>query len=523
MALNRKRKIIIGSAVAVLLGVIVVVSILASSKDVPEVTTIKIQPRPELRSTVTASGEVRPIRYIKLTSEVQGRIEEIYVNPGDQVTKGKPLVRLDPTQLQTSQEAQAATEQAAISDLQNARTQVVGAENAVSQAQQALTVAEASVAGARQQVVSAQTNVDRAQVDLNTAQRELKRSTELVEAGVASRSDYDAARDRYDQAQVALRTARANLDVQKVAVEEAVARANQQKVAVRDARISVQRAQQSVTSSESRATAEQARLRGQESQRSKATQYSPLNGVVADIPTRVGEFALANFSTTPLMTIADMSTINVEVNVDETEISKVEEGQPVRIKVDAFGDRELNGVVVQKNPLAVGKNDTTGGGLNNRVDVQEAKEFKVVIEMRDLSDDIRNGLRPGMSATATITTKVNRDVLAVPLQAIIEKSPTPAGSPGATPTSASAQPTPLPMDKPKDIKGVYILQGNKVKFVEVTTGITGESDIEITSGLQPGMEVVTGPSRVMKSLKDGTVIKRQERKPGAPVNANEGK
>jgi HlyD family secretion protein len=520
MALSRKRKIIIASSALVVLILIVVVSIFASRKDEPEVTTVRIEMRPELRSTVTASGEVRPVRFINLTSEVAGRIEEIYVNPGDPVMTGQALVRLDPTQLQSNQEAQLAAAQAALSDVQNARTQVLAAENAVAQAQQGLTVAEASVAQARQQVISSQTAVDRAQVDLNTAQRELKRTTELVESGVASRSEYDAARDRLEQAQVALRTAKANLEAQNIGVQEAIARANQQRVAVRDARTSVISARGSVRSSESRATQQQAILRGQSSQRDKTLQRSPLTGVVADIPSKVGQFAVAGLSTTPLMTIADMSTINIEVNVDETEIARVEVGQPVKVKVDAMGEREIEGVVMQKNPLAVSKSDVQGGGLSNRVNVQEAKEFKVIVELRNMADDVRNSLRPGMSATATVTTMVKQNVLAVPLQAIVEKSPTPDSSPDG---SAPAQPVPTPVDKPKDIKGVYVVEGNKVKFVEVTTGITGEADIEITSGAQPGMEIVTGPSRVLKTLKEGSTIKRQTRKPGADGNSNEAK
>ncbi len=202
----------------------------------------------------------------------------------------------------------------------------------------------------------------------------------------------------------------------------------------------MQEAKTGIKSSEMRANQQQALLRGQSSQRSKATQLSPLNGVVADIPTRVGEYAVAGLSTTPLMTIADMSTINVEVNVDETEISNVEVGQQAKVKVDALGDKEIIAVVTQKNPLAVSKSDTQGG-LSNRVNVQEAKEFKVTVELRDMPDEIRNGLRPGMSATATITTKTKNNVIAVPLEAIVEKAPT-APSPGAT--VAGSVPTPAP-------------------------------------------------------------------------------
>jgi len=502
MAMSRKKKVIIAVSAVAVLALVVIISVFASRKEEPEVTTVKIEVRPELRQTVTASGEVRPIRYIKLTSEVPGRIEEIYVNPGDQVTVGKPLVRVDPTQLQSSQDAQWAAAQASINDVQNAR-------NAVASAQQGLVVAEASVASARQQLVALQMSVDRAQVDLNTAQRELKRYSDLIEAGVASRAEYDNARDRFDQAKIALETSRANVESQRIAVKEATERANQQKIAVQEARTSVR-------SSEMRANQQQALLRGQTSQRSKATQVSPLNGVVADIPTRVGEYAVSQLSTTPLMTIADMSVINVEVNVDETEISNVEVGQPAKVKVDALGDKEIKGVVTQKNPLAVSKSDTQGG-LSNRVNVQEAKEFKVTVKLEEMSEELASSLRPGMSATATITTKTKNNVVAVPLESIVEK----AASPSPTPSVAGSTPAPAPSDRPKSLKGVYIIEGNKVRFIEVTTGITGEAEIEVTSGVQKDMEIVRGPSRVLKTLKDGMTVKRQTRKPGANSNANE--
>ena len=498
MALSRKKKIVIGAIVVAVLAIVVVVSVIATRKEEPEVVTVKLEQRPELKQTVTASGEVRPIRYIKLTSEVPGRIEEIYVTAGDMVVKGKPLVRVDPTQLQSSQEAQWAAAQGAINDVQNAR-------NAVASAQQSLVVAEASVAAARQQVVAMQTNVDKAQVELNTAQRELKRFTELIEAGVSSRLEYDNARDRFETAKISLETARANLEAQKIAVKEATERANQQRIAVKEA-------QTSIKSSEMRANQQAAMLRGQQSQRSKATQLSPLNGVVADIPTRVGEFAVAGLSTTPLMTIADMSQINVEVNVDETEINNVKEGQEAKVKVDALGDKEIKAIVVQRNPLAISKSDQTGG-LSNRVNVQEAKEFKVTLELRDLPQDIAIALRPGMSSTATITTDTKTNVLAVPLEAIVEKAAGPAAAPSAT-VSGSVPAASPGGERPKAQKGVYIVEGNKVRFIEVTTGITGEADIEVTSGVQATMEIVRGPSRVLKTLKDGMTIKRQTKKPG---------
>src|SRR3954451_19176646 len=162
MALSRKKKIIIGAAAAVLVLVVIIISIFATRTDTPEVTVVKVETRKELRSTVTSSGEVRPIQFMNLTSEVQGRIEEIYVKEGDQVTKGQPLVRLDPNQLQSNTDAQLAAYQGAQDEVRVSQSQVTAAQNQFAQAQQQLNVAQVAVDTARQRVVSSQTEVDRA-------------------------------------------------------------------------------------------------------------------------------------------------------------------------------------------------------------------------------------------------------------------------------------------------------------------------------------------------------------------------
>src|ERR1043165_8186968 len=125
MALSRKKKIIIGASVGVLLLIIIIGSILATRSDTPEVTVVKIDKRPELRSTVTASGEARPIQFTNLASEAQGRIEDIYVKEGDHVTKGQPLVKLDPNQLESGQQAQLAALQTSQNEVNVAGSQVV--------------------------------------------------------------------------------------------------------------------------------------------------------------------------------------------------------------------------------------------------------------------------------------------------------------------------------------------------------------------------------------------------------------
>ena len=512
MALSRNKKIIIFGGVGLLLVVIIIASVFATRTDTPEVTVVKVETRKELRSTVTSSGEVRPIQFQNVTSEVQGRIEEIYVKEGDHVTKGQPLVRLDPNQLQANTDAQTAAFQAAQDDVRVSQSQVTAAQNSLSQSQQQFNVAQVAVDSARQQVISAQSDVDRAQVEVNAATREKQRSAKLLESGVVSRQVYDEANDRLENAVAALNTSKSNLNARQLGIKDAQARLAQQSIAVRDSRRAVDTANLSVTSSQSRANQSAAVLRGQTNQRDKTMQVAPINGVIAEIPSKVGTFAVAGLSTTALLTIADMSTVNVEVKVDETSIDKVEVGQKAKIKVDAFGDKEIAGEVTQKTPLAVGKSQTSGG-LSTNINVQEAKEFRVVIELKNVPADIKDGLRPGMSATAEITTKIVNDVIAVPLQAVIEKKP------DASPSPTIVGDTPATADKPKNITGVYVLQdGKKAKFVEVTTGIIGESDRQIISGLSEGDEVITGPSRVLNTLKDGAVVKKQVKKEGDAAN-----
>ncbi|MEP7148539.1 MAG: efflux RND transporter periplasmic adaptor subunit [Acidobacteriota bacterium] len=513
MALSRKKKIIIGSSIGALLVIIIIASIFATRSDAPEVTVVKIETRPELRSTVTSSGEVRPIQFVNLTSEVQGKIEEITKKEGDAVQKGEVLVRLDPNQLESNADAQFAAYQSAQDEVRSSQSQVSAAQNNLAQTQQSWNQAEVAVENARQSVITSQTEVDRAQVELTAANREMKRNEELLESGVISRQVFDESKDRVDNARAGLNTAKARLESQRISVKDSQARVAAQQVAVRDARRAVDSAGIGVSSSRSRVEQQAAVLRGQRNQRDKTVVIAPINGVIAEIPSKVGTFAVAGLSTTALMTIADMSEINVEVKVDETEIDKVAVGQKAKIKVDAFGDAELEGEVLQKTPLAVGKSQTSGG-LSVNINVQEAKEFRVVLRLINLTPDMQIGLRPGMSATATITTTTVNDVIAVPLQAVIEKKP--ESSP--TPEGPAATAVPTPADKPKPIKGVYVLEGNKVKFVVVETGITGESDIQILSGLSAGQEVITGPSRILNTLKEDTVVKRQVRKEGENAN-----
>ncbi len=474
MAMSKKKRLVIWISLSVMLAASIIFSIVSTGKDAPEVSTYKVVRRASLEQIVSASGEVRPIQFINLTSDVQGRIEEIYVEEGDAVKKGAPLLKIDPSQFESSRDAQTAALEAALFDARSARSQV-------SEAEQNLSTQITALNTARLQLGPAET-------ELNDARRRLREETELVESGVSTKSSFE-------DAKVRVKLAEDNLAIRRSGVEEAEQRVKAQRLV--SERLSI-----AAMSSEKRAEQQAAVLRGQQIQKDKTIPTAPINGIIADIPSKRGTFATAGLSTTPLLTIADMSSINIEVKIDETEIDKVAEGQTAVIKVDAFDEIELKGRVSQKTPLALGKSQTTGG-LSTNINIQEAKEFKVVIELLEIPDAIREGLRPGMSATAEITTATVQNSIAVPLQSIVRKRPTESGD--STGASSEAKPR-------KPIEGVYIVDGDKAKFIEITTGINGEFDIEIKSGLKEGLEVITGPNKVLSELGDGDKIKREKSK-----------
>jgi HlyD family secretion protein len=207
------------------------------------------------------------------------------------------------------------------------------------------------------------------------------------------------------------------------------------------------------------------------------------------------------------MIIADMSVINVEVKVDETDIKNVQRDQKAKVKVDALGETEIEGQVVEIAQTAITRTGQTIAQTATSGS-QEAKDFKVTIRLVNMREDVRDSLRPGMSATAVITTDRREKVLAIPLQALVERDPQQLKgdkAPAAAPTQDSK-------DK-KPIKGVFAIDAktNKTVFKPVDTGITGENDIEITKGLNENDEIIIGPYRQLRTLKPDQAIKREDK------------
>jgi HlyD family secretion protein len=210
------------------------------------------------------------------------------------------------------------------------------------------------------------------------------------------------------------------------------------------------------------------------------------------------------------MTLADMSVITAEVKVDETDIVNIKIGQPADVSVDALPGKIYKGHVTLVGDQALLR--STGVATSqSTTGTEEAKDFKVVVTL----DGNFDGLRPGLSTTAKITTAQKPNVLSLPIQALTTFTPPAPGSNGSKVEAASVSPS---TPKAAPVQGVYVVDKDKsgkqrAKFVPVTTGITGATDIEVLSGLTEGQEIVTGPYKTLRGLKDGALLKRDTAKP----------
>ncbi len=238
----------------------------------------------------------------------------------------------------------------------------------------------------------------------------------------------------------------------------------------------------------------------------KTTILSPISGIITYLNAEVGEIAAAQ---TPysqgitLMIISNLSAFEAEVDVDETEITKILLGQPAKIEVDAFPDTTFNGEVVEIGNTAV---------TSTRSSNEMATNFKVKVLFKDENPNIR----PGMSATVDIITNSKDDVLAVPFGSIVMReldadslekargmNPNPVENSDSAETVSSEDSSSAEKEEKnlKEYKGVFITKENKAKFIPVETGIADQKNIEIIAGLTENDTVITGPYRMLRSIK----------------------
>jgi HlyD family secretion protein len=240
---------------------------------------------------------------------------------------------------------------------------------------------------------------------------------------------------------------------------------------------------------------------------------APIDGVVTNLPVRVGETVVPGIQNSPsslIMTIADMSLITAEVKVDETDIVNVKLDQIADITIDAILGKTFKGHVIEIGNTAILR--STGlAASQSAISSQEAKDFKVVIALDNPPDE----MRPGLSCTAKVTTATRRNVTTIPIQALTirqkgDLEPEPEGG------KKKAEKTLSPAEekaRKEEIQGVFIISGEKAEFRKVDTGITGTTDIEVLTGVNPGEEIVTGSYKIIRTLKNQAKVKADNKAP----------
>jgi HlyD family secretion protein len=422
--------------------------------------------RQDLAAVVTASGEVKPKTYINVGNNAQiARITSIEVEEGKRVRKGQLLARLESVQ----PEADVAAQRAAV---------------ATSQADSA--ASEASLKAADDNIRVSQASVERAKTDLEKARINFDRTKRLWDAKLIAQQEYD-------QRAIEVRAAEA-------AVEEAQ---------LRVAQLQAQKAQMAanVSASQRRVTQSEAQLRRIQDVLSRTFVVSPIDGIVTNLPVRVGETVVPgvqNSSASLIMTIADMSQITAEVMVDETEIVNVRLGQEAEVTIEAMPGETFKGHVIEIGNTAILRS-TGQAASQSAVASQEAKDFKVVVALDNPPDTVR----PGLSCTAKITTATRKNVLSLPLQALTVRTVGDLDPKRADEKVVAAEVLTAAEEKKlkEEIQGVFVLRGENVTYTKVETGITGVTEIEVLSGLKEGDVVVTGPYRAIQTVRDLTKVK----------------
>jgi HlyD family secretion protein len=341
----------------------------------------------------------------------------------------------------------------------------------------AVTRTEASLAAARSQVEQLKVAIESSKVALKQAEDNYNRQQNLWKGGLTTRETLERSERDLKLRQSDLRSQEQQLRTQQARME-----------------------------SES-ATAESARF-----DLSKVRIESPITGIVTRRNIEEGETVVIgtmNNAGTVLLTIADMSVIQAEVEVDETDLPMVKMGQPAKVTIDAMPGQTFTGKVTEigNSPIQTG----TGAQAST-----QATNFKVVVTLdKEIAE-----VRPGFTCTAEITTAVRDNVLAVPIQATtvrevvvddkgnIIRPPDDEKKSRRPSVGTAAQAAELkPGQTRKELEGVFVVQSNKALFMPVKTGIAGEKYFEVLSGLKEGDAVITGPFASVRTLAEGAAVK----------------
>jgi len=429
--------------------------------------------RQDLTAIVTASGEIKPKNYITLGANTVGAapITKILVKEGDHVKKGEVVAELQSVQADADVSAQKAAIATALADS---------------------AAAEANITATQDGVRTAEATLERNRTELQRTKLNLDRATEMYSSKLIAKQDFDQKKAEYDTAVAAIGEAQARLA---------------------QARAQVSQARQQQESAQKRIAQMQAQLDRYKDVLEKYYVRAPLDGIVTDLPVRVGETVvpgLQNSAASTIMTIADMSLITAEVKVDETDIVNVKVDQPADVSIDAMPNQTFKGRVIEIGNTAILRSTGLAASTSTTAN-QEAKDFKVVIALENPPDEIR----PGLSCTGNIVTATKLHALTIPIQALtvrqrgdLEPPNKNKGVEAASKLDPAAEKT-----RKQELQGVFVIRNGRAEFAQVNTGISGTTDIEVTSGLQEGDRIVIGPYKVIRTLRNDSKIKIDNKLP----------
>lgn len=427
--------------------------------------------RQDLTSLVTASGEIKPRNYVNIGANVMGRITEINVKEGDRVVRNQVLARLESVQAQADVQAQQAALNSSLADS---------------------AASEAGLKAMDENIRTSVAGVDRAKADLERARLDYERAKKLLDDKLIARQDFDAKKASYDSLAASLREAEARLLQMKAQREQTAAQ---------------------LASAQRRVAQVRATLSRFSDVLQKHNAVSPIDGIVTNLPVRVGETVVPgvqNSAASLIMTIADMSIITAEVKVDETDIVNVKLDQAADVTIDAIPNRTFRGKVIEIGNTAILRSSGLAAS-QSAVSSQEAKDFKVVVAL----DNPPAEIRPGLSCTAKIITATRQKALSIPIQALTVRQRgdlEPETKSGNVQAASNVDP-----DKQKkmkeEIQGAFVVKNGVAEFREVKTGITGSTDIEVLSGVKEGEEIITGSYKVIRTLRNQAKVKIDNKAP----------
>ena len=454
--MNRKKALIIIGVV--LIGAAVVGANLYFQRETGVAVSAEAIRARDLEALVSASGKVQPKRRVNISANRPGRVTRLAVEEGQRVKAGEFLLEIDPRSLE--------------GQLQRSEAGVAAAESGLQQA--------------RVNLEQARVNLEQAQANLSLSRQNLKRQDELWKDGLTTRQDLERAQN-------------------EVSVRESDVKAREQEIKAR---------QQEITTREIGIRQEKASLATTRYDLDQVIISAPMDGIVTRRNIEEGETAVVgtmNNAGTVLLEIADMSVIEAEVEVDETDIPTVQLGQAAEVTIDAVPDRTFRGRVTE-----IG-NSPVQAASNAAQQQRQATTFKVVITLDEEVPDVR----PGFTCTAEITTATRTEAVSVPIQALTVREmlfdsegklvrEEPTRRPGsAVETTLSASTEPPPGHTRDETEGVFVLRDGRAVFTPVKIGIAGEQYFEVLDGLKPGDQVITGPFASVRELTDGQQVRLQ--------------